>query len=264
MPDIQPAAPPLLPEPGTDPDRAAALAAHLGVPCLEAAPADGLYLALGPDGLALCRAGTPATRLLPDFVKGPQGFRRARLGVRREAIARACGLQNDARPCVLDATAGLGRDAFVLAALGAQVTLLERSPVVAALLADALARAAARPETADAAARMTVHAVPAEDYLQALAPGQAPAVIYLDPMFAGDRHAAAGKDLALLQQLLGVPDDPAPLLRTARAAARDRVVVKRHRRAPPLAGEAPDYAIGGKSTRFDVYRRRLPAAGFRV
>jgi 16S rRNA (guanine1516-N2)-methyltransferase len=47
---------------------------------------------------------------------------------------------------VIDGTAGLGKDAFVLAGLGCKVTLVERHPVVVALLADGLARAWQDPE----------------------------------------------------------------------------------------------------------------------
>jgi len=265
MPDISHGAPPpLVARPGADPIRAAALAERLGVAVDGTPPAAGLYLELGRDGLALCRSGRPPTRLLPDFVRGPQGFRRARLGPRREAIARACGLPGRRGLTVLDATAGLGRDGFVLAALGARVTLLERSPVVAALLGDALDRAAAHPATADATARMTLHARRAEDHLRELAPAEAPAVVYLDPMFAGTRRAAAGKELALLQGLLPPPGDPAPLLQLALATASERVVVKRHRHAPRLEGQAPDHVIEGKSTRFDVYRRHRATGASRI
>ena len=49
---------------------------------------------------------------------------------------------------MLDATAGLGRDAFVLASLGCQVTLIERVPAVAALLENGIERALLNVETA--------------------------------------------------------------------------------------------------------------------
>ena len=41
-------------------------------------------------------------------------------------IARAIGLNSPTAPHVLDATAGLGGDAFVLASLGCPVTMVER------------------------------------------------------------------------------------------------------------------------------------------
>lgn len=253
---MSPQTPPLVAEPDADSTRAERLAAALGAATVTSPPRAGLYLSLGPRGLTLCRAGRPPVRLLPDFVHGPQGFRHARLGVRREAIARACGLTRQPGLEVVDATAGLGRDAFVLAALGARVTLLERHRVVAALLADALHRAREHPETVAAASRLELRVDDAVTWLERIATTAPPAVVTLDPMFAPGRRAAAGKSLALLQELVGPPEDPEPLLEAALAAATDRVVVKRHRQAAPLAGQPPDYAITGRSTRFDVYRRR--------
>ncbi|PWG63079.1 class I SAM-dependent methyltransferase [Spiribacter halobius] len=245
--------PPVVTEPGADAGAAQALAARLGVEAANEPPASGLYLACGPDGLALCRAGRPPTRLRPDFVHGPQGFRRVRLSARREALARACRLHRRPGLNIVDATAGLGRDGFVLAALGARVTLLEHSPVVAALLEDALLRARADPSTRATAERMVLITTDAVPWLRQLPEHRHPEVVTLDPMYAGSRRGAAGKTLALLQALLGPPDDPAPLLQAALSAARERVVVKRHRHAPPLADRKPDHAIQGRSTRFDVY-----------
>ncbi|MDZ7809139.1 MAG: class I SAM-dependent methyltransferase [Arhodomonas sp.] len=67
------------------------------------------------------------------------------------------------------------------------------------------------------------------------------------------RTALAGKEMQLLQALLGPPADADELLPAALAAARERVVVERHHRAPPLAGRAPAFTLRGRSTRFDVY-----------
>src|SRR5688572_20080391 len=76
-----------------------------------------------------------------DFLTGAAAHRRLHGGGRGQPIARAIGLKPGVKPpSVIDATAGLGRDAFVLACLGCEVTLLERSPTVAALLRDALER----------------------------------------------------------------------------------------------------------------------------
>ena len=58
-----------------------------------------------------------------------------------ELLGRAVGVKAGESPRVVDATAGLGRDAYVLGDLGCEVTLVERSPVLALLLAHALERA---------------------------------------------------------------------------------------------------------------------------
>ncbi len=96
--------------------------------------------------------------MIVDFVGGAVGHRFRFGGGRGQALPRAAGLTGSATPRIVDATAGLGRDAFLLASLGAEVTLLERSPEVHALLADGIARASqASPEFAAIVARMTLH-----------------------------------------------------------------------------------------------------------
>jgi len=237
------------------PAAASALADRIGSP-LQAHPPDrGLYLWLAADGLSLCQATGPAMCMRAEFVGGVQGYRSARQRHQREAIVRACGITREHCPWVVDATAGLGRDAFVLATAGAHVSLLERSPVVHALLLDGLERAAAA-GAGERTARMHPYAVDALDWLSGAADRPCPAVVYLDPMYAGRRRGAAGKELALLQALLPGTTDESALLARARAAATERVVVKRHRHAAPLADQPPDYHLPGRSTRFDVYRTR--------
>lgn len=121
-----------------------------------------------------------------DFVDGAVAHRRKFGGGRGQSIAKAVGLKSGAMPTVVDATAGLGRDAFVLASLGCKVTLIERSPVVAALLQDGLARAAQDPEIGPwVSERMHLLQGPAVDNLLALS--ERPEVIYLDPMFPTSR-----------------------------------------------------------------------------
>ena len=78
-----------------------------------------------------------------DFVEGSVAHRLRFGGGRGQPLAKAMGLTDGRTPTMVDATAGLGRDAFLLASLGAQVTLIERSEKMHALLADGLARAAA-------------------------------------------------------------------------------------------------------------------------
>lgn len=174
--------------------------------------------------------------------------RRIRAG-RRQLLARAVGLHRERDLAILDATAGLGRDGFTLAALGARVTLAERHPTVAALLEDARERALRDGATAEAAARTAiVHA----DARKLMAPPAKFDVIYLDPMYPERGKAAlAKKELQLLRELTGGDADADALL--AAAHARRRIVVKRPRTAPPLAGRAPSLALSGSQARFDVY-----------
>ncbi len=204
-------------------------------------------------GLWLCQKGPPALSMQVDFVNGTQGYRVAKAGQQRERLAKACGLQRGKTRHIVDATAGLGRDAFLLASLGARVTLIERSAVVRELLIDGLQRAVAA-DQAQTVARMRLIGADSTAWLLRVGKTARADVVYLDPMYSGRRRGAASKELSMLQTLLGAQDDADALLEAALSAAQERVVVKRHQHAEPIAGVMPSYQLAGRSTRFDVYR----------
>ena len=186
-----------------------------------------------------------------DFVDGAVAHRRKFGGGRGQDIAKAIGLKHGFTPHVLDATAGLGRDAFVLASLGCQVTLMERMPVVAALLDDGLERAKLNAEVSEIAQRMRlVHGLSIED----MTLGDQIDVVYLDPMYPHrDKSAAVKKEMRVFQSLVGEDLDADALLSPALALAKYRVVVKRPSYAPPLNNQTPTTSIKMKKNRFDVY-----------
>ena len=192
--------------------------------------------------------------VIVDFTSDALTFRRLHGGGKKEAIARAIGLKGIDSLYVLDATAGLGRDAFVLASLGCVVDMIERSPVVAALLQDGLGRAASDGELGKwLPANMRLFHGVATDLL-ADWPHKKPDVVYLDPMFPHrKKNAAVKKEMRLFQQLLGPDEDANLLLEPALALAKKRVVVKRPSGAPFLAGKKPQIEMLGKANRFDVY-----------
>lgn len=195
-----------------------------------------------------------------DFVGGSVGHRFHFGGGRGQLIAKAVGLKKGILPTVIDATGGLGRDSFVLASLGCDVTLIERSPVIAELLRDGMARAEHDAEIG-AIVREHMHLVMADAiaYLATLSEAQRPDVVYLDPMYPERRKTAAvKKEMRAFQLLLGGDEDEADLLTAALRCARKRVVVKRPRQAEAIAGPKPSLSMTGQSTRFDIY---FPAAG---
>ena len=187
-----------------------------------------------------------------DFVNGPVGYRFRSGASRKHALARAAGFARGNIPTVVDATAGLGRDAFLLACSGAQVTLLERSEEVHGLLRDALARAVAEsPELATVVARMTLIQGDARDLLPRL---RADTVI-VDPMHPPRTNSAIVKlEMRLLRDLVGTDPDALELMRAALAADCRRVVLKWPLRARPLEGlRKPSHSIAGKTVRYDVF-----------
>jgi 16S rRNA (guanine1516-N2)-methyltransferase len=158
-------------------------------------------------------------------------------------IAKAVGIQSGVRPVVLDATAGLGRDAFLLAQLGCHVTLIERHPLIGALLADGMGRARLDEEVGPIVQRMDLRLGNAIEIIQEWS-GEPPQVIYLDPMFPHrDKRALVKKEMRVFRPLVGDDDDAALLLAAALALATHRVVVKRPRKAPNVDGGLPGYAL---------------------
>ena len=234
---------------------------NLGVVDPRRTSACSLLLFLDDQGLCLQVTGKGAPGpVRAEFVSGKMGYRREHGGGAGQLVARAVGLQKTRTPLhVLDATAGLGQDAFVLASLGCRVTLFERNPVVHALLADGLARAALNVECAPIVERMTLQNGSSIAWL-AEAPPESVDVVYLDPMFPHrDKSAQVKKEMVVFRQLVGDDDDAAALLAAALRVAKYRVVVKRPRKAPAIDGVAPSTRIEGKSSRYDVYAiRALP------
>jgi len=250
-----------------DPHAGQALAQTLGLPWLGTVkPAKirdfPLLLLFDEQGLALQLTGKGAPGpVRAEFVSGKMGYRREHGGGAGQLVAKAVGLQKTRAPLhVVDATAGLGQDAFVLAGLGCRVTLLERNPVIHALLADGLARAALNTDCAPIVARMALQADSSIDWLRQ-GGAEVADVIYLDPMFPHrDKSALVKKEMQVFRQVVGDDDDSELLLEAALASARYRVVVKRPRKAPVIAGPEPATRVEGKSSRYDIYPiKALPA-----
>ncbi|MBS3803077.1 MAG: class I SAM-dependent methyltransferase [Oleiphilaceae bacterium] len=206
-------------------------------------------------GLALQWTGKGAPGpVRAEFGSGKAGYRLEHGGGRGQLIARAVGMQKTRRILhILDATAGLGQDAFVLAGLGCRVTLIERSPVIHALLADGLARARLNPLTAPVVERMTLISADARQWLERAEPGVAD-VIYLDPMFPHrDKSALVKKEMRVFREVVGDDEDAASLLEEAQNKASYRAVVKRPRKAPVLGATEPATRLEGKTSRYDIY-----------
>jgi 16S rRNA (guanine1516-N2)-methyltransferase len=187
-----------------------------------------------------------------DFIGGAVNHRLLYGGGRGQGLPKAVGMKAGKTPSVIDATAGLGRDAFLMASLGAQVTLIERSDVMHALLQDGLNAACdAGGLHAEIASRMTLIHGDAIDLL----PSMNPEVVLVDPMHPARQKSALVKaHLRAIRDIVGTDDDQLSLIQTALATASKRVVLKWPAKAAPLAGLKPcSHQIIGKSVRFDVF-----------
>lgn len=199
-----------------------------------------------------------ASRLKPiyiDFLSTALHYRRKYGGGRRELIARAVGIKGKNLPSVIDATAGLGQDAMILASLGCEILMLERSPIIGALLQDALFHA----QEDDFFKQLDVRLIitDANEFLPKLIieENKKPDVIYLDPMFPmREKSALVKKEMRILKEIVGHDLDTTRLFNTALQCALHRVVVKRPRLAPAIVNDIkPNIIYRGKSCRFDVY-----------
>lgn len=194
------------------------------------------------------------TDLRVDFVKGPVAHRLRFGGGRGQDLAKAMGLRAGKTPMIVDATAGLGRDSFLLASLGATVILIERSEKMHALLADGMKRAASEGgEFREIIDRMTLLKGDAKDLLGELS-GEA---ILIDPMHPPRKNSALVKlELRQVREIVGTDDDAGDLVRLALKHATNRVVLKWPAKADPILGiRECTHQIRGKTTRYDVFMK---------
>ena len=244
---------------GDDPElvvRARELGDQLGIPVVEREGGEfELLLAVTAERLELRQPGERVRPVFVDFSSG-EFARRVQGSGRRSLLARAIGFKGTPLR-VVDATAGLGGDAMLMALLGCEVTAIERDSVVFALLQDGLERASMDGAFSEAAGR--IHLVEADgvDYLGGREEVQE--VVYLDPMFPVRRKTALpGRELQVLARLVGHGEmaEGEALLRAALEAGARRVVVKRADDGAVLAapsGGGPAVQFSGRTVRFDTY-----------
>ncbi len=166
---------------------------------------------------------------------------------KKQGLIRACKPAKGTK--IIDATAGWGRDAVLLASFGAKVIMLERNLTMAALLEDALKRNPV--PTLD----LSLIVTDATTYLNSLASNNLPDVIYIDPMHPERKKSAlVKKDMQALQHLVKPDPDTKSLIESAILHTNNRVVVKWPQHAP--AELKPDFSFPGKTVRFDVYLKK--------
>jgi len=213
-----------------------------------------------------------------DFLGGKKAHRRQFGGGKGQPLVRAMGHLENSLPKVLDATAGMGGDSYVLASLGFNVTMVERSFIVSALLDDALCRAKSQLDTtqsddvkADLGSNLindqvnelqqsinNLSLVNADSACYLLENKPKIDVVYMDPMYPEKKKkAAAKKEMQALQNLVGPDLDSTALLDAALQTAQFRVVVKRPKGAEPVQSQLnniqPSTQISSPNTRYDIY-----------
>jgi len=219
-------------------------------------PSYPYLLILNADGFEFCNTAQLTTGTVKaDFLSGKFAHRLRTTGIKQELLAKAVGIKAKQRPRVLDATAGLGRDGFLLASFGCVVTMIERHPIIALLLTDGLSRA-----RMDSSLSLIVknniefYQADAIEHMADLDLHKRPDVVYLDPMFPHQKSSAkAKKEMQLFRLAAGGNTDASVLLNQALQCATTRVVVKRPLQGPSISGHDHSFQIKGASTRYDVY-----------
>ena len=185
-----------------------------------------------------------------DFATGRFGYRAVRFG-QSEPLLRAVGSSKSRPLNIVDATGGLGHDGFLLAASGATVTLIERSPVMFAELERALNDARQNDDLVEIVARISVRLGDSRDLLRDIKAD----VFYVDPMHPERKKSALVKEpMRLLREVVGDDPDSEELIQIALQHSPGRVVVKWPAKAAlPDGVPQPSYELGSRTTRYCVF-----------
>ena len=234
-------------EKGGDKDLAGSLAAKLGAPILSENGED-LTVLFDAAGVSLTGYGLSYQG---DFAGMLHRVSDGRLS--HEMLARAVKTDGPVKGLkAVDATAGMGEDAFLIAAYGYDVTLCEQNPVIATLLKDAIRRGRKNPQIRDIVSRMKVYPGDSIEYLKNNLDDLD--VVYLDPMFPKrQKSGLINKKLQLIQKLEPPCSSENELFEAALSSKAGRIIVKRPLKSPNLAGKSPNYMLKGKAIRYDCY-----------
>ena len=186
------------------------------------------------------------------FIEGPILHRLKYGKGRGQNLAKAVGMKSNKNRNIIDATAGLGYDSFILASLGANVTLIERSEKIYKLLQDGISEGMLYGgEISKIIGRMSLIYGDSKNFL----PQLSPEVILIDTMYKDRKKSALVKnDMRLVREIVGTDSDYTELIEVALKFALNRVVIKEPRYAEPLKEiKACSHQILGKTIRYDVH-----------
>lgn len=234
-------------EKGGDRDLAGSLSARISAP-IQDKDGNGLTVLFDSKGVSLTGYGLTYQG---DFAGMMHRITNGRL--EHEMLVRAVKTDETGKTLkAVDATAGMGEDAFLIAAYGYEVILCEQNPVIAVLLKDALRRAKRDPYLKNIAGRMTVKCTDSVEYLSKNL--DKIDVVYLDPMFpARQKSGLINKKLQLIQKLEPPCSAEKELFEAAILSKAERIIVKRPLKSQNLAGKTPNYMLKGKAIRYDCY-----------
>lgn len=234
---------------GDYPEKVMQLSERYGFTIIES-PSES-YLDYTKSGLAyVFTQGKKRKELNVNFLDSEIQQRISKKNLKSELLIKAClMLEKHSTPLtILDATAGFGIDSFLLAASGAKVTMLERSPMMAALLEDGLERVSEYAHHFS----LSLYHQDATQFLITEDNKQLFDVIYLDPMHPERRSAAVNESMSVLRQHVGEDPDFIDVFNLARTRAGKRVVVKWPVKADSILPK-PNFSYRARAIRYDCY-----------
>lgn len=186
-------------------------------------------------------------RLEIDFDGNHLDYRRKGHRGKNELVAKALGAAKGVRK-VIDLSVGLGIDSVFLTQLGFQVSGVERSPVLFALLSEAFART-----QQESLKSYQLYQADSYDFLKSQKGHIECDALFFDPMYPHKKKSALPKqEMVVFRDLVGHDEDAARVLTEALQWPVRRVVVKR-----PLSAEVllpgVAHSFEGKVVRYDTY-----------
>jgi len=214
-----------------------------------------ISLIMNHDSLELYnRENTKQKPIKVDFTSKKNNYRCFHFKKKNEVLSKVIGIKKSYFPSILDVTAGLGNDAFMFSFLGCQVTMIERNPIVAALLKDGLQRGY-EDKKIGYWLKKRLRLIVEDSFNMFKMPISKPDIIYLDPMYPSHhKKSLPKKNMQIFRKLIGYDFNSEKLLNISRKLAKNRIIVKRPHYAKPLSEDKVNFIITTRNHRFDIYQ----------
>lgn len=166
----------------------------------------------------------------------------------REAhLKKAIGYGGESSKRILDCTGGLGHDAFILALLGQNVTVVDKNKGLCILFELALESLPQTSYFLEAKERITIINDNSASFIDKLLDYD---VVYIDPMFKDKGTAGRSGVMSLISDYLDDFTDVSDVLIRYKF---NRMVIKRQKQFKQSGNGSPSFILSGKSINFHVF-----------
>jgi len=166
----------------------------------------------------------------------------------REAhLKKAIGYGGESSKRILDCTGGLGHDAFILALLGQNVTVIDKNKGLCILFELALESLPKTSYFLEAKERITIINDNSASFIDKLLDYD---VVYIDPMFKDKGTAGRSGVMSLISDYLDDFTDVSDILIRSKF---NRMVIKRQKQFKQSGNGSPSFILSGKSINFHIF-----------